>query len=321
MVLFFAESNFSYVWNTTGQTVAGIAGNSGTASNKLYSPFSLAVDTSNTLFIADRYNNRIQKWFSNASNGTTLAGQFNGISGSGLNYLNQPGSVVIDSSGNMFIADIYNYRVLFWAQNGSSGTLVAGTGALGSSNNQLNLPQDIAYDSNTGILYVSDYDNHRVMQYLPGASSGSIVAGGNGPGYSNTQLYHPIGLYFDSSSNSLFIANFGAHNIVRWIVGNSNWTLVAGIGGSPGITSMLLYYPADVTLDSMGNIYVADTTNHRIQFFLAGQSNGTTIAGITYSAGSSSLQLNTPYGLTVDAQFNVYVADYGNHRIQKFSRL
>jgi hypothetical protein len=191
-------------------------------------------------------------------------------------------------------------------------------GTAGSLDNLLNQPHDIAHDWSTGILYISEYDNHRVMQYLPGASSGTVVAGGNGAGYGNTQLMNPVGLYFDSSTNSLFIANFGAYNIVRWVLGASSWTLVAGIGGTIGSTSTLLYNPGDVTLDSMGNVYVADTSNHRIQFFWAGQSNGTTIAGITSSPGSTSTQLYLPFGLAVDAQFNIYIADYGNHRIQKF---
>ena len=152
---------------------------------------------------------------------------------------------------------------------------------------------------------------------MPGASSGSVVVGGNGPGYNNTQLYNPVGVYFDSSSNSLYIANYGAHTIVRWLVGASSWTLVAGVGGAAGSTSTLLFHPGDVALDSAGNVYVADSYNHRVQLFSAGQSNGTTIAGVTSSPGSSSRQFNLPFGVAVDTQFNVYVADYGNHRIQK----
>jgi DNA-binding beta-propeller fold protein YncE len=191
-------------------------------------------------------------------------------------------------------------------------------GIAGSSNNRFNEPHHIAHDWSTGIFYVSDFNNHRVMKYLPGASSGSVVAGGNGPGYNNTQLLSPVGLYFDVSSNSLYIANFGAHNIVRWVVGASSWILVAGVGASSGSTPTLLNSPGGVILDSMGNVYVADTMNHRVQFFWAGESNGTTIAGITSTPGSSSSQLNIPFGLVVDAQFNLYVADYGNHRVQKF---
>ena len=96
----------------------------------------------------------------------------------------------------------------------------------------------------SGTLYIVDQSNHRVMSYLSGASSGTVVAGGNGQGTSNTQLYLPVGLYFDSSSNSLYIANAGANNIVRWVLGATNWILVAGsISGLNGNSSSLLEYP------------------------------------------------------------------------------
>jgi DNA-binding beta-propeller fold protein YncE len=70
----------------------------------------------------------------------------------------------------------------------------------------------------------------------------------------------------------------------------------------------------------MGNLYVADTGNNRIQLFLAGQTVATTIAGITGSPGSSSVQLNSPYSVRLDNQLNLYVADLTNNRIQKFLR-
>jgi DNA-binding beta-propeller fold protein YncE len=157
------------------------------------------------------------------------------------------------------------------------------------------------------------------MQYLPGASIGIVVAGGNGQGISNLQLNNPRGLYYDSLSNSLLIANTNAHNIVRWVLGDGSWTLVAGSSsGLSGNTSLLLESPPDVKLDSMGNIYVADEGNLRIQLFLSGQSNGTTIAGVTSTPGSTSILFNTPCGLAVDSEFNLYVADIYNARVQKF---
>ena len=117
------------------------------------------------------------------------------------------------------------------------------------------------------------------------------------------------------------IVNAGANNIVRWVIGASNWTLVIGdANGSAGSTSTLLSNPMDVVLDSMGNMYVADTNNARIQFFRAGQSNGTTIAGVTGSPGSTSNLLSGPYSVTIDSQLNVYVADYHNYRVQQFLR-
>ena len=177
----------------------------------------------------------------------------------------------------------------------------------------------MARDSSTGTLYISDAGNHRVMRYLSGASSGTLIAGGNGAGTGNTQLNNPRGLHYDSSTNSLLIANNNAHNVVRWVIGASSWTLITGsISGVTGTTSIMLAYPTDVTLDWMGNMYVSDEGNQRIQFYLAGQSNGSTIAGVTGTSGSSAQLFSTPSSVAVDSQFHIYVTDYNNHRVQKF---
>lgn len=157
------------------------------------------------------------------------------------------------------------------------------------------------------------------MQYLVNASSGTVVAGDNGPGTSNIQLFNPRGLYYCSLSNSLLIANSDAHNIVRWVLGASSWTLVAGSNsGSSGGTSLLLNAPRDLVLDSLGNMYVADESNQRIQLFLPGQLNGTTIVGVTGTMGSNSSLLHGPCSLAIDHQLNLYVADFYNQRVQNF---
>ena len=151
------------------------------------------------------------------------------------------------------------------------------------------------------------------------AISGTVVAGGNGPGTSIIQLSNPRGLQYWSLSNSLVIANTNAQNIVRWILGASSWTVVAGSSsGLSGNTSLLFQDPPDVTLDSMGNIYVADEHNQRIQLLLSDQLNGTTIAGDTGTSGSSSLLFDGPCAVAIDNEFNLYVADIYNHRVQKF---
>lgn len=159
------------------------------------------------------------------------------------------------------------------------------------------------------------------MRYLSNAASGDVVAGGNGAGANDTQLYYPINIYFDSLSNSLLIACHAANKVVRWTIGDNHWNLVAGSANQlPGITSTLLNDPIGITMDPMGNIYIADTVNHRIQFFLSGQSNGTTIAGVTSVSGNNSTLIYYPYGVALDSQLNLYVVDTGNHRIQKFLR-
>ena len=71
----------------------------------------------------------------------------------------------------------------------------------------------------------------------------------------------------------------------------------------------------------MGNMYVADKDNYRIQLFMAGQSEGITIAGVTNVFGNNSTLLYQPWSIRLDNQLNLYVADFYNHRIQKFNWL
>lgn len=168
----------------------------------------------------------------------------------------------------------------------------------------------IARDSTTGTIYIADSVNNRIVKYMVGSMNGSLVAGGNGSGVMTNPLNQPNGLYFDSSSNSLIIANTLAHNIIRWNIGSSTGTVIAGSSsGILGSTSELLNEPKDVTLDSQGNLYVADYRNDRVQLFRVGQTNGTTI-----------VSTNRPFSIVLDSNLNIYVADSDNHRVQKFLR-
>ncbi|CAF3784852.1 unnamed protein product [Adineta steineri] len=315
-------TNTAAQWNSTAVTVAGSAGGtSGLTASLLSFPYILRLDSSNALYISDYGNNRIQKWILGDLNGTTIAGLANGTAGTSLNTLKSPVGLALDSNDNMYVVDKLNSRVTFWPNGASSGSVVAGTGTAGSGNNQLNRPNAIELVESTGTLYISDMSNYRIIQYLSNASSGTVVAGGNGEGLGITQLYSPFGFTFDSSTNSLVIADYYANHVVRWVLGASNWILLAGsLGGTSGNSATLLHNPVAVALDQYGNLYVSDTGNHRIQFFLAGQSSGTTLAGVNGSPGTSATQLNQPYGILLDSQLNLYVADYNNNRVQKFSR-
>lgn len=158
------------------------------------------------------------------------------------------------------------------------------------------------------------------MRFTIGSLVGTLVIGGNGKGLNNTQLSYPRGLHFDSSTKSLLIVNNGANNVVRWTLNSSFWTLFTGRSdGQCGTWVNELCYPTSVTMDLLGNVYIADEGNQRIQFFMVGQSAGTTIAGTVNSFGSTSNLLHIPTGIVVDEQFNLYVADRNNSRVQKFS--
>lgn len=186
----------------------------------------------------------------------------------------------------------------------------------------LNYPRGVAVNSQSGVVYIADKNNHRILCYSPNTSSTTIVAGGTGQGKNYTQLNNPVGIDFDPTTNSLIIVNLGTHTVVRWILGASNWTLITGnINGTIGNSSTELSSPSDVTVDRMGNIYIADTDNQRIQFFPVGSTiSGTTIAGVTGVPGSSALLLRSPSSAALDSQFNLYVSDSDNHRIRRFMR-
>ncbi|CAF1506189.1 unnamed protein product [Rotaria magnacalcarata] len=290
---------------------------SGSASERLNYPTGLTFVASNTLYIADCYNRRVQKLTIGQAAGTTVAEQ---PSESTSANLNRPTGILVDSNGNIYVSDSFNHRIKLWQNSSLSGTTIAGPGGLRSSMSQLNTPHGLARNSATDTIYIAYYGNHWIMSYASGATAGTVAAGGNGAGMLTTQLNSRcISLfYFDSSSNSLYIASEGGNKIVRWVLNAITWSLVVGHpAGSSGSTSTILYSLFDFILDSMGNIYVSDITNHHIQFFLSGQLNGSTIAGITSTSGTTNQLLYSPNGVALDSELNWYVSDTNNHRVLK----
>ena len=245
----------------------------------------------------------------------------NGTSGSSPNQLSYPARIRMDDKKNLYIAEAVYPRIRLWSFGNNSGTVIAGTGVIGNATDQLWQPYGLGIDSQSNTIYTCERLNNRVMTFANGTRNGTIVLGGNGPGINQTQLYNPFGIHFDTITNTLLIANTYANNIVRYTNGSNQWTLVAGdINGVVGNTSSTFYNPIHVTLDPMGNMYITDDYNYRIQFFYNGQQNGTTIAGITGVTGSNATTLANLRGATLDNQLNLYVADSYNHRIQKFLR-
>ncbi|CAF1642364.1 unnamed protein product [Rotaria magnacalcarata] len=169
--------NPSIRWNTTGITVAGVGGSPGNNSSQLNTPADVSVDFSNTLYIADYGNNRIQKWLSGASNGITVAGQASGISGSNATDLQHPAGILVDLTGNIYIADTNNHRIQFWAKGALSGVTIAGTAV------------------------------HNIVRWILGDNSWTQVAGISGiQGNSSSLLNLPMGVTFDPMGNMIHFA-------------------------------------------------------------------------------------------------------------------
>ena len=86
-------------WNSTGITIAGVSNVSGSDNIHLYTPVDLVLDYQNTMFIAERYNHRIQKYLRNSMTGITVAGFGNGTIGTSLDGLNNPSHVIVAGFG------------------------------------------------------------------------------------------------------------------------------------------------------------------------------------------------------------------------------
>lgn len=184
--------------------------------------------------------------------------------------------------------------------------------------------QDVALDA-AGNLYISDRDNHVVLQAAPDGTL--IVFAGNGlPGFSgdqgqavNASLRGPQGLVIDAAGN-LFVSD-SADNRVRKVSPDGTITTVAGTGvagfsGDGPATANQLNQPRGIAVDIAGNLYIADSANNRVRKVTPGGFM-TTFAGAGVSAnngdgGSAALaNLNTPAAVKLDAAGNVLVATLG----------
>ena len=249
--------------------------------------------------------------------------------------LKSPYGVVVDASGNLFIADRENNRIQRVDKNTGIITTVAGNGHSGSSldpldggpatSATLSYPSGVAVDVE-GNLFIADTFNNRIRKVE--ASTGIITTiAGNGIGNFG-RLWGPVGLAIDMSSN-LLIADRENNCIRRIITHTGNITIVAGTGsqgfsgeGGPA-TSAIFDKPFGVAVDTSGNIYIADTNNHCIRQVDATTGNVTTVAGNRRGgfSGDGGLATNAslkfPYGIIVDSSGNLLISDTENNRIRR----
>jgi len=309
----------SAVWQTNAFTAVGVTDTAGTTAGYLHGPNAVFVDKHGNIYIADKLNARIQK----RTDSLTLTVAGTGTAGSSAKQLSNPSGIYVDTAGNMYIADAGNNRIQKWKFNDTIGTTVAGSssGTAGSSASFLNNPVAVFRDA-TGNLYIADAGNNRVQKWASGATSGTTVAGSSSgtAGSTTSLLNNPRGLFVDASAN-IYVADAGNNRIQKWASGATSGSTVAGSSsGTAGSSSSLLNAPSAVSVDGRGYIYIADVNNNRIQLWPSGAANGITIAGsATGSSGSSAALLDDPQGIALDTRNNVYVADYNNQRIQKFT--
>ncbi len=284
-------------WKSTNGSTAG------SAQSAFNSPTSLILN-GGALYISEYSNHRLSKWLANGtsvgwigvSHTTAFLGGSGTSSGTGDGEFNNCEGVDFDSLGNLYVVDASNARIHKWdsamvyqgwvGKGHTSGFATGGTCSAGSGDGEMNYPEEILVLPDDSFL-VTDSGNHRVQKW---DSSGSYI-GWIGKGHT------------------------------------AGWT--AGGTGSSGTGDGEFNTPLGIWLTIDNELLVADFLNHRVQLWtLAGSYIGWIgkthtsgfVSGGTASSGSGDGQFNRPAGLFVDTVGSIYVADFNNHRIQKWSK-
>jgi sugar lactone lactonase YvrE len=282
--------------------------------------FSVGVSGSGPLVYQWQFNG------TNLSNNTitTVAGNgsstFDGDGDAATNAsLNAPGDVAFDAAGNLYIADVLNYRIRRVAQDGII-TTVAGNGTNGYSGdgdaatNAGFEASGIAFDVFNN-LYIADFLNNRIRKIDTSgtittvAGNGSAAFAGDGGAATNASLSQPSAVAFDALGN-LFIAD---HNNSR----------IREVGANGMITTVVSNIsPRGISCDGFGNLYIADFMNNRIRKL---DTNGimTTVAGrggLPGFGGDGGVAINAglsgPEDVAFDRLGDLFIADAGNNRIR-----
>ncbi len=329
-----------FITTISGQDTSGFSGDGNLAPGALLNaPYKIHVDPTGNILFSDCANHRIRKISVNGII-STIAGT--GIAGFGGNggpassaKLNFPYGLCSDAAGNIFVADIANARVRKIDVNGVI-TTVAGNGYEGYSGDggpatsaMLNGPSDVVSDP-AGNLYIGDYLNHRIRKVdvngIITTYAGTGYPGSTGDGGPATQadIDTPIDLCLDSSGNLFFVdpnmncaRKIDNTGIITTFAGNG----FAGYSGDGGLaTNAMFNEPLGITLDKLGNFYIAEKTNNCIRKIdpsgIVTTIVGTGSPGLSGDGGPAiTAQLYWPSGIAVHGD-KIYIADWRNDRIR-----
>lgn len=319
-----------------GNGTAGSTGNNGPASAALLdNPGGIAFDGAGNLYVADTGNNEVREIVAATGQIVLVAGGATTVCGGATNTigdgcpalqatLKQPEGVTLDVNGNLYIADTADARVREVALSSGIITTVAGTGTAGYNGDnitaitaELNAPYAVAFDA-SGNLYIPDSGNNRVREVK--AVSGAITAAstiatyagtgnagdtGDGAAATSADLWDPSGVTLDATGN-VYIADTQNNAIrkVNAVTGNVSTIAKDGVGTYYDSTTLLffpvaLYAPIGITLDSGGNLYIADSLDMMVRQIQAN------LTVVDYTTPVRQGTLSKPVPVTVENDGNL----------------
>ncbi|MHC4676046.1 MAG: PKD domain-containing protein, partial [Planctomycetota bacterium] len=332
-------------------------GTQGNGDGQFHLPLHIDIGPSGYVYVADRFNYRVQKftsegtflgwWGRDDAGGTGWHGPSSGRVGSpghGDGEFMHPLGIAVDSSGYVYVTDPTDHRVQKFTSNGTflgwwgrddaggTGWHEPGSGRIGncgSGDGEFGHPNGangIAIDS-SGYVYVTDYHNYRVQKFT---EDGTFLGWWGRDDAGGTGWHEPGSGRIGCSGNGDGEFN-GLHGIE---VDSSGYVYVADgwnhriqkftndgtfvtKWGTYGSDIGQFYTPMGVAVDQTGHVFVTELYGNRIQKFA---SDGEYITQWG-SYGSENGQFEGPWDITFDSLGYAYISDYGNHRIQKFEAI
>ncbi len=219
-------------------------GTPGTGDGQFSWPQGVTVDSDGNVYVADAYNERIQK-FTSSGNFLTKWGTCD------PDEFSFPYGVAVDSDGNVYVSDGVNKRIRKFT---SSGTLITewGTG-------EYSYPLGIAVDSE-GNVYVSDTGNHRIQKFTNEGEY--ILQWGGTYGSGNGEFKSPRHVAVDSESN-VYVSDSYNNRIQKF---TSSGTFLTK-WGTEGAGDGQFKFPQGIAVDSLDYIYVVEHDGYRVQVF------------------------------------------------------
>lgn len=327
------QNNKSYkkVITLAGIGIAGsIDGSSAQAS--FWGPEDIVTDLSGNVYVLERSTSRIRKIDASGTVSTFAGDKSGDVDGVGVQarFL-APEGIAIDKLGNLYVADTGNHKIRKISTAGVVTTIAGGlpSGSVDGNSNiaSFSSPRDLAIDD-SGNLFVVDAGNNKIRKISPTGVVSTFVGNGvkdsvDGKGLM-ASLNSPKGICFDILGN-LYVTEWGSDKIrkitpdglVSTFAGGGKLNNLDGIGTNSGFN-----LPSGITVDAIGNLYVADAGNHNIRKITT-SGVVTTFSGIGVSGEKNGLlseaSFNSPFGIAIDTFGNIFIADTYNQKIRKIS--